>query len=119
MKETQAGYKPWAVRSFGPTDVLDNLGSQRAAAAVREAMRSIVEAEGPVHVERLAKLTCAAFNLNKVNTQRMNSVLRLLDRNVHQRDADGFVWDATVDRDAWEDFRRTAPRPRESRNTSA
>ncbi|MEA3549227.1 DUF4011 domain-containing protein [Pseudarthrobacter sp. C1] len=109
LKETRAGYKPWAVRSFGPVDVLDNLGSQRAAAAVREAMRSIVDAEGPIHVERLAKLTCAAFNLNKVNTQRMNSVLRLLDRKVHQRDADGFVWDATVDRDAWEDFRPSGP----------
>ena len=98
-------YKPWIVRNFGTIDVLDNLQSRRSVAAVREAMQSIVEAEGPIHVERLAKLTCAAFNLNKVNTQRMNSVLRLLDRNAHQRDADGFVWDAAIDNAAWEDFR--------------
>lgn len=105
----RAGYKPWVVSNFGTIDVLDNLQSRRSVAAVREAMRSIVETEGPIHVERLAKLTCAAFSLNKVNAQRMNSVLRLLDRNAHQRDADGFVWDATSDRAAWEEFRPNGP----------
>jgi hypothetical protein len=106
---SRAGYKPWAIENFGTIDVLDNLQSRRSVAAVREAMQSIVEAEGPVHIDRLAKLTCAAFNLNKVNSQRMNSVLRLLDRNAHQRDADGFVWDATIERAAWEEFRPNGP----------
>lgn len=106
---SKAGYKPWAIKNFGTIEVLDNLQSRRAVAAVREAMESIVEAEGPIHVERLAKLTCAAFNLNKVNTQRMNSVLQLLDRNTYQRDADGFVWDAKIDRAAWADFRSNGP----------
>lgn len=105
----RADYKPWVVRNFGTIDVLDSLQSRRSVAAVREAMLSVVEAEGPVHVERLAKLTCAAFNLNKVNGQRMNSVLQLLDRNAHQRDADGFVWDATVDKESWEEFRPNGP----------
>lgn len=109
VEPARAGYKPWTVRNFGTMDVLDNLQSRRSVAALREAMQSIVEAEGPIHVERLAKLTCAAFNLNKVNTQRMNSVLRLLDGNAHQRDADGFVWDAAIDTEAWEEFRPNGP----------
>ncbi|WP_308293066.1 DUF3320 domain-containing protein [Pseudarthrobacter raffinosi] len=105
----RAGYKPWVVSHFGNVDVLDSLQSRRSVAAVREAMQSVVEAEGPIHVERLAKLTCAAFNLNKVNPQRMNSVLQLLDRSAHQRDADGFVWDATMDQESWEEFRPNGP----------
>lgn len=109
VEPARAGYKPWVVRNFGTIDVLDNLQSRRSVAALREAMQAIVEAEGPIHVERLAKLTCAAFNLNKVNTQRMNSVLRLLDKNAHQRDADGFVWDAAIDTEAWEGFRPNGP----------
>lgn len=58
-------YKPWTVRRFGSIDVSDSLPSRRAAASVRKAIRAIVEAEGPVHQERLAKLACAAFSLNK------------------------------------------------------
>lgn len=98
-------YKPWAVRRFGSIDVLDSLPSRRAAASVREAIRVIVEAEGPVHQERLAKLACAAFSLNKVNAQRANSVLDVLDKSVHRGDEDGFIWDASVDREEWSEFR--------------
>ncbi|MEO3932308.1 DUF3320 domain-containing protein [Micrococcaceae bacterium Sec7.4] len=98
-------YKPWTVRRFGSIDVLDSLPSRRAAASVREAIRTIVEAEGPVHQERLAKLACAAFSLNKVNAQRANSVLDVLDKSVHHCDEDGFIWDASVDREEWSEFR--------------
>ena len=73
--------------------------------AVREAIRAIVEAEGPVHQERLAKLACAAFSLNKVNAQRANSVLDVLDTSVHRCDEDGFIWDASIDREEWSEFR--------------
>ena len=86
-------YRPWPVRLLGTRDVLDALPSRRSVNAVREAIRDIVEAEGPVHHERLAKLACAAFNLNKVNGERANSVLMALDTSLHRRDADGFVWD--------------------------
>ena len=64
-----------------------------------------MEAEGPIHQERLAKLACAAFSLNKMNAQRADSVLRVLDRSVHRCDEDGFIWDASTDRDEWSDFR--------------
>ncbi|GAP54360.1 protein involved in mismatch repair, partial [Arthrobacter sp. Hiyo6] len=100
-------YKPWTIRRFGSIDVLDSLPSRRAAASVREAIRAIVEAEGPVHQERLAKLTCAAFGLNKVNPQRSNSVLDVLDTSVHRCDEDGFIWDASIDREEWSEFRTT------------
>lgn len=105
----RASYQPWTVRRLGSIEVLDTLYSRRSASVVREVMRSIIEAEGPVHHERLGKLTCAAFDLSKVNAQRIASVLRLLDSEAHQRDVDGFVWDASIDREAWDAFRPNGP----------
>jgi hypothetical protein len=98
-------YKPWTIPRLGGVDVLDTLHSRRSVAAVRDAIRSVVEAEGPIQQGRLAKLVCAAFSLNKVNNDRMNSVLDVLDESVHYCDADGFIWDASIDRDMWEHFR--------------
>lgn len=98
-------FQPWTVRPFGGREVLDALPSRRSVLAVREAIRTIVEAEGPVHQERLAKLACAAFNLNKMNGDRANSVLDVLDASVHRCDEDGFIWDASIDREQWSEFR--------------
>ena len=102
-------FEPWSVRRFGGRDVLDALPSRRSVIAVREAVRTIVEAEGPVHQERLARLACAAFNLNKMNGDRANSVLDALDTSVHRCDEDGFIWDASIDREEWSDFRTNGP----------
>ncbi|MFP3459784.1 DUF3320 domain-containing protein [Arthrobacter globiformis] len=102
---SRVSYEPWTVRRFGGVEMLDTLHSRRSVAAVRDAIQTVVEAEGPVHQERLAKLVCAAFELNKVNGQRANSVLDVLDETLHYCDADGFIWDASIERDLWEDFR--------------
>ncbi|MDQ0665377.1 hypothetical protein QFZ35_003875 [Arthrobacter ulcerisalmonis] len=100
-----ATYQPWTVQAFGTTDVLDSLHSRRSIAAVRDAIGVVVAAEGPIHQDRLARLVCAAFGLNKVNGPRADSVLRLVEPSTHVIDDDGFVWDATVDRRAWSVFR--------------
>lgn len=102
-------YTPWIVRRFGGGEVLDALPSRRSVLAVREVLRTIVEAEGPVHQERLAKLACAAFNLNKMHPDRANSVLDALDSSVHCCDRDEFIWDASVDQEEWADFRTNGP----------
>ncbi|MET3719222.1 DUF4011 domain-containing protein [Arthrobacter sp. UYEF21] len=102
-------YEPWTVRRFGRRDVLDALPSRRSVLAVREALRTIVDAEGPIHQERLARLVCMAFDLNKMNADRANSVLDALDSSVHRCDRDGFIWDAAVDREAWTQFRPNGP----------
>lgn len=100
-----ATYQPWTVQAFGTTDVLDSLHSRRSIAAVRGAIEVVVAAEGPIHQDRLARLVCAAFGLNKVNGPRADSVLRLVEPSTHVTDDDGFVWDATVDRRTWSIFR--------------
>ncbi|NVM96178.1 DUF4011 domain-containing protein [Arthrobacter wenxiniae] len=105
VEQEHPGYKPWTVRRFGGRDILDALPSRRSVLAVREALRAIVEAEGPVHQVRLAKLACAAFELNKVNADRANSVLDALDSSAHQCDRDGFIWEGSIDPEQWTEFR--------------
>lgn len=105
IEQARPVYKPWTVRRFGGRDVLDALPSRRSVLAVREALRTIVGAEGPVHQERLAKLACAAFNRNKMNADRANSVLDALDSSVHRCHRDGFIWDASIDPEEWAGYR--------------
>lgn len=109
LEQEHLEYKPWTVRRFGGRDVLDALPSRRPVLAVRDAIRTVVQAEGPVHQERLAKLVCAAFNLNKMNADRANSVLDALDSSIHRCDRDGFIWDASVDPEEWTDYRTNGP----------
>ncbi|MHC6219826.1 DUF3320 domain-containing protein [Arthrobacter sp. MMS24-S77] len=105
----QSVFSPWTVQRFGNVDVLDSLHSRRSVESVRQVIRVIVDEEGPIHRDRLAKLACAAFSLNKVNAQRAKSVLDVLDKTVHLCDSDGFIWDASTDRDSWSDFRTSGP----------
>ena len=99
-------YVPWSHRGTGGIEYLDKLGSSsRARETVRAVLEAIVEAEGPVHTARLAKLVCAEFELNKVNGQRSASVLKLIDRKKFQVDRDGFVWPTSLVPETWTDYR--------------
>ncbi|MCQ1947573.1 DUF4011 domain-containing protein [Arthrobacter sp. zg-Y1116] len=99
-------YVPWSYRGTGGIEYLDNLGSSpRARETVRAVLEAIVEAEGPVHTARLAKLVCAEFDLNKVNGQRADSVLKLIDRKKFHVDRDEFVWPTSLDPTTWVAYR--------------
>jgi hypothetical protein len=76
---------------------------------VTAVIEQIVEAEGPVHTRRLAKLACAAFDLRKVSEQRTQAVLRLIDRQMYILDADSFVWPAALRPSTWDGYRRNGP----------
>ncbi|MCC3279908.1 DUF3320 domain-containing protein [Arthrobacter sp. zg-Y40] len=99
-------YVPWSYRGTGGIEYLDNLSSSpRARETVRAVLEAIVEAEGPIHTARLAKLVCAEFDLNKVSGQRADSVLKLIDRKKFRVDRDEFVWPTTLDPQTWEGYR--------------
>lgn len=103
-------YRPWTPRVLGGIEVLDALRtSSKARALVVAAMEQIIEAEGPIHTVRLAKLTCAEFSLNKVNSQRAGSVVRLIDKQKYLVDEDAFVWPVDMDPQTWRGYRENEP----------
>ncbi|MBO0907787.1 DUF4011 domain-containing protein [Arthrobacter sunyaminii] len=99
-------YIPWSVRWTGGIEYLDKLASSsRVRDTVRQVLDKIVEAEGPIHTARLAKLVCAEFDLNKVSGSRAASVVKLVDRKKFHVDRDGFVWPTSLDPATWLGYR--------------
>lgn len=102
-------YRPWIPRVLGGIEVLDILRtSSSSRTLVGAAMEQIIEAEGPIHTVRLAKLTCAEFSLNKVSSHRANSVLKLIGKKYFV-DEDSFVWPHGLDSDTWRGYRENEP----------
>ncbi|THJ66861.1 DUF4011 domain-containing protein [Arthrobacter echini] len=103
-------YRPWIPRVLGRVDVLNTLSSSvQSRALVVAALGQIIDAEGPVHTGRLAKLACAEFSLNKVSSQRAEAVVRLIDQQKYRIDDDGFVWPIGFYSDRWRGYRENGP----------
>src|SRR5690606_20751957 len=78
---------------------------------VQRAVFAVVDAEGPVHVERLVRLVAASFGLSKVHENRHAAILKALP--VSMRPKEGFVWPEQVDPERWLTVR--VPEPGSSR----
>ncbi|PZA20477.1 DUF3320 domain-containing protein, partial [Modestobacter versicolor] len=97
---------PWAPKPAGVKKQLDQLSDPAVARLVRRVLTAGVKAEGPVHRDRLTRLTAAAFGLTRVTEARRDALLALLPKNAT---ADGdFVWPPGLDRETWTFFRRQA-----------
>jgi hypothetical protein len=96
-------FVPWLPKPAGDRSVLDELPAAKAARVVRRVIAAGVKAEGPIHVDRLTKLTVNAFGLNRASEGRKNTLLSLLPPSAV---VDGYLWPDGVGPDAYEDFRR-------------
>ena len=105
-------YVPWPSRRAGDRTILDALPSPQAKRRVEQVVGNIIESEGPVEFERLARLTAGAFDLTRLNQARMDSIIRCIPQA--QRDRTGFAWPVGADRTTWTSFRiasSASPRP--------
>ncbi|WP_138761071.1 DUF4011 domain-containing protein [Modestobacter altitudinis] len=107
-------FVPWSPRPAGEKKQLDQLADPAVAKVVRRVLAAGLKAEGPVHRDRLTRLTAGAFGLTRVAEARRDALLGLLPRTAV---VDGeFVWPAGTDRETWTWFRRqtsSAQRPLE------
>ncbi|MCZ2818614.1 DUF4011 domain-containing protein [Modestobacter sp. VKM Ac-2984] len=94
---------PWAPRQAGDKRQLDRLTDPTVARLVRRVLTAGIKAEGPVHRDRLTRLTAAAFGLSRVTEARRDAVLALLPATAVDGD---FLWPASIDRETWSWFRR-------------
>ncbi|TFV48148.1 DUF4011 domain-containing protein [Blastococcus sp. TF02A_35] len=101
--EGESPFVPWIPKTAGEKSVLDELPASKAARAVRRVLQAGVKAEGPIHVDRLAKLTVGAFGLNRVTESRKQTLLSLLPPSAVDGD---YLWPDGVDRATWTGFRR-------------
>jgi hypothetical protein len=99
----ESAFVPWIPKSAGDKTVLDELPAAKAARVVRRVLTAGIKAEGPVHVDRLAKLTVGAFGLNRSSEARKEALLSTLPPSAV---VDGYLWPDGVDPATWTGFRR-------------
>ena len=98
-------HREWQQRYAGGTEVLDQLHSAWSENVVGAVVREVIDAEAPIHRDRLAKLVANAFGLGRVNEDRRRSIRRVVP-NVHTRANDpDFYWPADVDPGSWRTVR--------------
>jgi hypothetical protein len=98
-------FLPWTPKPAGDKVMLDRLANPRGADKVRKVMLAGVAAEGPIHVDRLARLTAGAFGLSRVLRARLDALGALVPESARAGD---FVWPDGMDRTSWTGFRRDA-----------
>lgn len=96
-------FVPWLPKPAGEKAVLDELPASKAARSVRRVLAAGIKAEGPIHVDRLAKLTVNAFGLNRASEGRKNTLLSLLPPSAVIAD---YLWPEGVTPETYEGFRR-------------
>jgi len=96
-------FVPWIPKLAGEKSVLDELPTAKAARAVRKVLTAGIKAEGPIHVDRLTKLTVGAFGLNRSSEARKQALLSTLPPSAV---VDGYLWPEGVDPAEWTGFRR-------------
>ncbi|HEY0690293.1 MAG TPA: DUF4011 domain-containing protein [Kribbella sp.] len=100
-------FVPWRMHRFGDVSVLDALPSPQAARWVADALTEIVSAEGPIHTERLGRLTGLSFGLSKVVGNRRTAIFRHLPRSLVRDGDEPVVWPPSLDPQTWTQFRTT------------
>jgi hypothetical protein len=92
----------------GPRETLDKLENARNRATVIATIEEIVEAEGPIEIERLCKTAARCFDLRRVRSERLRSLIRLVPHQKIRRGSLGtFVWPDRLDPELWMQYRRS------------
>ncbi len=95
----------WTPETSGDVSVLDALPTWNAAARVRNVIVAAIEAEGPIHPDRLARIVAGAFGLRRVAEGRKTAILQLVPSAHGPRSSDGFLWPAGLDPETWDAVR--------------
>jgi Protein of unknown function (DUF4011)/Swt1-like HEPN/AAA domain/REase_MTES_1575/Protein of unknown function (DUF3320) len=99
-------YREWTSPRLGDVTVLDQLYYEQFKARVHDAIVAAIEAEAPIHPDRLAKLVGGAFGLDRVAESRRVSIQRLVPADYRRRGGEGFYWPKDVDPGTWRFVRR-------------
>jgi hypothetical protein len=100
-------YREWNPGRLGDIMVLDQLYYEQFKTRVQSAIVQAIEAEAPIHPDRLAKVVAGAFSLTKVNEARRRSIKTLVPAQYRRNGGgEGFYWPANVDPETWRIVRR-------------
>lgn len=104
-----ADFSPWMPVVIGSISVLDEIHTSYNRSHVAKVVESVIESEGPVHRDRLAKLVAGAFSLGKVSETRRTAIQRVVPAEYLRGDDREFYWPNGVDPATWK-YVRTSKR---------
>jgi hypothetical protein len=110
VTEQPSPFVPYVPTPLGSQTDIDIIGSDRGVQeAVRETLREVIAAEGPIEQNRLARLTLARFGFARTREDRRAKVLALVDPEVlhHHPTIGTFAWPAGIDPQTWRGYRAT------------
>ena len=94
-------YKEWSSCVDGDVSVLDQLPSSWATTQVRMVVHVAIDAEAPIHKDRLARIVAGAFGLSRVSEQRKRAIQHVVPSEYVRADGEDFYWPRGVDPTAW------------------
>lgn len=94
-------WEPWSVAVVGEQEDLDSLRPVRVKEMVRSLIEDVVESEGPIQKDRLAKLVGYGFGFTRVSAARSKRILHQLTHAAVVVDKYGFVWPEGIDETKW------------------
>ena len=94
-------FTPWSPVVIGSVSVLDEIHTSYNRSHVVKIVESIIDAEGPVHRDRLAKLVAGAFGLGRVNEGRLRSIQQVVPADYVRGDDREFYWPNGTDPGTW------------------
>ena len=102
-------FSAWHPGPAGDRGVLDRLTDQDATQQLWQVLVAGIEAEAPIHVDRLTRLAAGAFGLTRLTADRRAAVAACLPSGLPaDPDGDPFVWPPGVDPLDWRGFRRSS-----------
>ena len=103
-------FEAWQPVPVGDVSVLNDLPKLAAKQKVRAVASEIVEAEGPIHIDRLAQLVAASFGLHKLHAARAKKIAYQVKASGLLIDQAKFVWPNGIDPEQWTEFRPNTSR---------
>lgn len=94
-------FSAWMPIVVGDVRVLDEIHGSYNKSQVVKVIESIIESEGPVHRDRLAKLVAGAFSLGKVAEARRVAIQRVVPADYLRANDPDFYWPNGIDPITW------------------
>ncbi|GJF12578.1 DNA helicase [Mycolicibacterium cyprinidarum] len=98
-------FSPWNPVVIGSISVLDEIHNFYNRSRVVKIAEAIIDAEGPVHRDRLAKLVAGAFSLGKVSEGRRTAIQQVVPAEYSRADDRAFYWPRGVNPATWRTVR--------------
>lgn len=99
-------FEPWKGVIAGPKSVIEQLPKKPAKMRLRAVATEIVDFEGPIEIERLARLVSAAFGWGRLTKKRLQQIeyqIKQIDGVVI--DDYGYAWPEGLSANSWTEFR--------------